>query len=195
MKETNWYKPQDNMVSLCKGLQRAKTLEQAFDVLKSIPNFGNFFTWQVLCDFLEARLLRLTDSWACLGPGACKGLNFALNGKMKNHEGTQFLVRNVFTGFISRFDQNIFVWECLGYICVILLLKFRITWYETNVELHSVPKEDKHHIVPYLIWQNMKKLMNLTFSQNRRKLEFMNLILSHNISSMSKFKNKMCTLS
>ena len=46
------------MVSLCKGLQRAKTLEQAFDVLKSIPNFGNFFTWQVLCDLLEARLLR-----------------------------------------------------------------------------------------------------------------------------------------
>ena len=45
-------------------------------ILLKIPNCGNFFAWQILCDLLECKILGyLTDNqWACLGPGAKNGL-------------------------------------------------------------------------------------------------------------------------
>lgn len=42
----------------------------------SIPNVGNFFAWQILCDLLESKVLgpNTDNQWACLGPGAKNGL-------------------------------------------------------------------------------------------------------------------------
>ena len=55
-----------------KDLLSASGTEQAFQVIKSIKNFGNFFAWQVVCDLTEVNLIRCTEDWACLGPGAVK---------------------------------------------------------------------------------------------------------------------------
>jgi len=44
-------------------------------VIKSIPNVGPFFAWQILCDLTDASVITVNslDYWAELGPGACKG--------------------------------------------------------------------------------------------------------------------------
>jgi len=44
-------------------------------VIKSIPNVGPFFAWQILCDLTDASVSTVNplDYWAELGPGACKG--------------------------------------------------------------------------------------------------------------------------
>ena len=45
-------------------------------VALTIPNVGDFFAWQILCDLLECKVLgsNTDDQWACLGPGAKNGL-------------------------------------------------------------------------------------------------------------------------
>ena len=45
-------------------------------ILLRIPNVGDFFAWQILCDLLESKVLgsNTDNQWACLGPGAKNGL-------------------------------------------------------------------------------------------------------------------------
>ena len=45
-------------------------------VALTIPNVGDFFAWQILCDLLECKVLgwNTDNQWACLGPGAKNGL-------------------------------------------------------------------------------------------------------------------------
>ena len=60
------------------------TLRGVFHVLLSIPNVGDFFSYQITCDLLEAKVLGKKisdDQWTCLGPGAKNGLK-----KLFGHE-------------------------------------------------------------------------------------------------------------
>ena len=60
---------------LTQSIIGAESLEMCFNILKSIQNIGNFFAWQICCDFLELRLINFDEnSWTCLGPGAKAGL-------------------------------------------------------------------------------------------------------------------------
>ena len=45
-------------------------------VVLTIPNVGDFFAWQIICDSLESKILgwNTDNQWACLGPGAKNGL-------------------------------------------------------------------------------------------------------------------------
>jgi len=53
-----------------------RSLRGVNEVLLSIINVGGFFSWQILCDLLEARILgeNCDNQWTCLGPGAKNGL-------------------------------------------------------------------------------------------------------------------------
>ena len=41
-------------------------------------------------------IFRYDEDWACLGPGAVKGLSFALRGEMNQSDGTKYLARNLY---------------------------------------------------------------------------------------------------
>jgi len=57
------------------NIVEAESLEECFLHLKSINNIGDFFAWQICCDFLELRLINFDENtWTCLGPGAKEGL-------------------------------------------------------------------------------------------------------------------------
>ena len=49
-------------------------------VIKLLPNFGNFYAWQVTCDLMESGILKGcnegTSDWVQLGPGAENGLKY-----------------------------------------------------------------------------------------------------------------------
>ena len=53
-----------------------RSTKMCHSVILKIPNVGDFFSWQILCDLLESKILGLNtdDQWACLGPGAKNGL-------------------------------------------------------------------------------------------------------------------------
>ena len=59
-------------------VRRAGSLRDAARELQAAPGVGPFFSWQILCDLLECRVLPehlVVDSrtWALLGPGALRG--------------------------------------------------------------------------------------------------------------------------
>ena len=53
-----------------------RSLKMCQTVALTIPNVGDFFAWQILCDLLECKVLgwNTDNQWACLGPGAKNGL-------------------------------------------------------------------------------------------------------------------------
>ena len=53
-----------------------KSLKMSQTVILTVPNVGDFFAWQILCDLLECKVLgwNTDNQWACLGPGAKNGL-------------------------------------------------------------------------------------------------------------------------
>ncbi len=56
----------ENLAELVNYLLTTSGIEQAFQIIKSIKNFGNFFTWRV-CDLTEVNLIRCSGDWASLG--------------------------------------------------------------------------------------------------------------------------------
>ena len=66
----------DKMASKLVLAAHKKSVKMCQDVILEIPNVGDFFAWQILCDLLESKILgKITDNqWACLGPGAKNGL-------------------------------------------------------------------------------------------------------------------------
>jgi len=71
---------------LCQKLEKSKTLEDCFLVLKGVQNVGPFFAWQILCDLTEAGVVDVNDidQWAALGPGAKKGINIVFQNSSKD---------------------------------------------------------------------------------------------------------------
>ena len=69
---------QKNILNLCDQLRSCSVLDDCFAVVKSIPNVGPSFAWQILCDLTKASVITVNslDNWAELGPGACKGLMY-----------------------------------------------------------------------------------------------------------------------
>ena len=68
-----------NVKDLAAGIAKHaknRSLRGVNEVLLSISNVGGFFSWQILCDLLEARILgeNCDNQWTCLGPGAKNGL-------------------------------------------------------------------------------------------------------------------------
>lgn len=53
-------------------------MEDFLDLLAKVPIAkGNFFKWQITCDFVEAGLVYPSDKYVILGPGAKRGLKLA----------------------------------------------------------------------------------------------------------------------
>jgi len=78
------------------------SLEDCFDTLKSITNIGDFFAWQICCDFLELKLISFDENtWTCLGPGAKAGLKriFSVNPDRDGLELAQKLTKIMDYGF------------------------------------------------------------------------------------------------
>ena len=56
--------------------------EGTFSTLSTLPGFAQFFSWQVMCDLMEAKVTAFDeDEWVKLGPGAARGLSLAYGGK------------------------------------------------------------------------------------------------------------------
>lgn len=93
----------DNLAKLTSNLQGYSTLEECFNELKGIPNVGNFFAWQILCDLTECQVIAPVDAgnWAALGPGAVKGIELIFEKKDHLIQRTQFL-----TEVVRQADQN-----------------------------------------------------------------------------------------
>ena len=55
---------------------KRRSIKDCQNALLKMPNVGDFFAWQILCDLLESRLLgeNTDNQWATLGPGAKNGL-------------------------------------------------------------------------------------------------------------------------
>ena len=66
----------ENLSSELVSAAQKRSLKMCQTVILTIPNIGNFFAWQIMCDLIEVKVLgRITDNqWACLGPGAKNGL-------------------------------------------------------------------------------------------------------------------------
>jgi hypothetical protein len=61
----------------CARLRKSKNMESCFYEVKKLPNVGNFFAWQIMCDLIESRALPQAfgeHEWVALGPGARAGL-------------------------------------------------------------------------------------------------------------------------
>ncbi|XP_023344067.1 uncharacterized protein LOC111713446 isoform X2 [Eurytemora carolleeae] len=95
---------QKNILKLCDQLRSSSVLEECFAVIKSIPNVGSFFAWQILCDLTEASVITVNslDDWAELGPGACKGLMYIF----KCSSSEQFSLLKKLTVIIKQADSK-----------------------------------------------------------------------------------------
>jgi hypothetical protein len=59
----------------------AETLEAACAAVRTVPHVGTFFSWQITCDLLEARVVPFDeDDWAEFGPGASNALHMMESG-------------------------------------------------------------------------------------------------------------------
>jgi hypothetical protein len=66
----------ENLSSELVSAAQKRSLKMCQTIILTIPNIGNFFAWQIMCDLIEVKVLgRITDNqWACLGPGAKNGM-------------------------------------------------------------------------------------------------------------------------
>jgi hypothetical protein len=69
------------------AIDRARTLEDAFGMLRGRPGLGSFLSYQIVVDLAHTRYLRNAADrahWAVAGPGAIRGLN-RLHGRAVDH--------------------------------------------------------------------------------------------------------------
>jgi len=78
----------DRLTKSVSQAARERSTRKIQEILLTIPNVGNFFAWQILCDLCECKLLgKCTDNqWTCLGPGAKSGLRRIFRMDSTRHE-------------------------------------------------------------------------------------------------------------
>ncbi|KAL7486084.1 hypothetical protein ACHAW6_011682 [Cyclotella cf. meneghiniana] len=101
----------DTMNSLCENdgaflkelagqISRAADLRTCYNTVLRVRNVGNFLAWQVICDLMEARVVRFAeDEWVKLGPGAINGLKVIFGDSLK--KGPELLKKAVFLRVIQ----------------------------------------------------------------------------------------------
>lgn len=90
---------QKNILKLTSDVVTAakrRSTKMCFEAILKIPNVGNFFAHQILCDLLECKILGPNvseDQWVCLGPGAKNGLRriFALESTEEELKYTRLI--------------------------------------------------------------------------------------------------------
>ena len=94
-----------NREKLARRLKRAINLQQCFEVIKTIPYCGPFFSWQITADLMELKLIKFPENWTELGPGAKNGLKQIFN--VKSEHDCLRLSKN-----LTSMMQSVF--NCLG---------------------------------------------------------------------------------
>jgi len=96
-----------HLASVARAL-RGASAEAAFWLIhKTIENVGPFFAWQIVCDLIEAGLIKAAeeDRWVALGPGALAGLERVFsqtkNEDASRHKGAQTTTKK------SKMERNI----------------------------------------------------------------------------------------
>ncbi len=76
----------ENIKQLTQDIRDSKKIESVCQLLRKIPNVGEFFAWQMYCDLSEAKVLpfgkgvcnyndvELKDDFVLFGPGSSQGL-------------------------------------------------------------------------------------------------------------------------
>merc|ERR1712227_9989 len=67
-----------NREKLARRLKRAINLQQCFDVIKTIPYCGPFFSWQITADLLELKLIKFPENLTSIMQSVfnCLGIEF-----------------------------------------------------------------------------------------------------------------------
>lgn len=68
------------------GIKFASTMEEAWKVLRQVPNLGDFISYQVLLDWAYINRYPDFDAWVFPGPGAVKGLEIIYGKKFSMSE-------------------------------------------------------------------------------------------------------------
>lgn len=70
-----------NLEQMWVDIRMAHNLEEVFNILKIVPNVGDFIAYEICCDFILVKLISFTeDDWVNPGPGCKKGLDLIFSG-------------------------------------------------------------------------------------------------------------------
>ena len=86
-----------NIDNIDKKLTSAKTMEEAFNLLKSYPLIGNFMAYQLVTDINYSDVVNWSENeFTVAGPGSKRGIKkvFITKGKLRDEDVIKYMYRN-----------------------------------------------------------------------------------------------------